>query len=369
VAERQHIRMRVLPSGAVAFTDPRPSTLPVIRLFDPTYTVRTAPLPGFTSPRLLGTRMTGIGVLRDAVSEMSSTQLWAAHDNTTDHRVAAKPSEASLLDVKIELAMRMLEQCELCALRCRVNRLNGERGRCGLGADAFVYEHYIHIAEEPPINPALNVSLRGCGMRCLFCQQAAALNPKGRAAERLGPDIWNQLNLSEARSLVFVGGNPTENLPAVLAFLRAAPPDFDLPIGWNCSGYDSTDAIRLLNGVVDVYVPDFKYADDACATRCSAAPGYAANAVSAIETMLKQGVPVFVRVLILPGHVDCCHEPVLAALATLSTASDLYVSVQDTYLPEWRALSPDTSLSERPRIEDVNRVRTRGRDLGLTLVA
>lgn len=366
--DRPHIRMRVLPGGEVAFTDPDPDALGLIRTFDPEFTVRCAPLPGFTRPRLHATRGAGTGLAMDTLSKIPDGQLWALHDNVPAHRSTVRPSEASLLDVKGELAMRMLRQCELCARRCRVNRLMDERGSCGLGADAFVYEAYVHIAEEPPINPALNVSLRGCAMRCVFCQQAAALNPKGRATERLGPDFWKQINLSQARSLVFVGGNPTESLPGVLAFLRAAPADFDLPIGWNCSGYDSTDAVRLLNGVVDAYVPDFKYIDDACATTLSDATGYAVNAVSAIEAMLQQGVPVFVRVLILPGHVECCHEPAMATLAEISSRSNLYVSIQGTYLPEWIALSPESPLSDRPRVEEVVRVRAHARRLGLTLV-
>lgn len=368
MVDRDYIRMRVLPDGAVVFTDPRPATLPMIRMLDPSFTVRTAPLPRFVRPRVLGTRTAASGVPVEALPEITTGELWAVHDDDATHRNVAKPGEASLLDVKIELARRMLQRCELCALRCRVDRLNGERGRCGLGADGFVYEAYVHVAEEPPINPALNVSLRGCGMRCIFCQQAAALNPNGRAAERLVPEFWNQLNLREARSLVFVGGNPTESLLAVLEFLRAAPADLDVPVGWNCSGYDAVDAIRLLGGVVDAYVPDFKYAAETCATRLSGAPGYAPNAVTVIETMLKQRVPVFARVLVLPGHVECCHEPILAMLAILSTSGALHISVQDTYLPEWSALSPHSTLSRRPSVEEATRVRARARELGLDLI-
>jgi putative pyruvate formate lyase activating enzyme len=368
VGEPQHIRMRVLPDGVVVFTDPRPATLPVIRMFDPGFTVRTAPLPQFTRPRVIGTRTAAGGVPADALSEISTGQLWATHDNGLNHANVANPGEASLLDVKIELARRMLQSCELCALRCRVNRLNGERGRCGLGADAFVYEAYIHIAEEPPINPTLNVSLRGCGMRCLFCQQAAALNPRGRAAERLLPGFWNKLELGEARSLVFVGGNPTESLPAVLSFLRAAPANFALPIGWNCSGYDAVDAIRLLDGVADVYVPDFKYGNDRCATRWSEAPGYVDNAASVIAEMLRQRVPVLVRVLVLPGHEECCHGPALTMLAGLAQSGDLFVSIQGTYLPEWKALSPGGPLSQRPTADEVHAVYRRAQDLGLSII-
>lgn len=360
--------MRVLPNGAVVITDPDPAALELIRALDPSYTVRTAPLPGFVQPRLLGTRAASGGIPASIPPEAADRELWAAHDRAMACPAWRKPGEASLLDLKIELAMRMLRRCELCALRCGVNRLQGERGRCGLGIDAFVYEAYTHIAEEPPINPALNVSLRGCGMRCVYCQQAPALDPRGTAASALVPAFWERLDFSEARSLVFVGGNPTESLPAVLAFLRAAPAGFASPIGWNCSGYDAVNAIRLLDGICDVYIPDFKYGNDACATRCSEAPGYADNARHLIQEMVQQRVPVFVRMLVLPGHEQCCHEPVLTVLAGLSASGHLYVSIQGGYLPEWKALSLRGPLSRYPRARDVAAVRRRAQELGLRVV-
>lgn len=368
MAERVHIRMRVLPSGAVAFTDPDPVTLELIRAFDPSFEVRTAPLPGFVKPCLLDTRATGSGMRTTDLTAACDRELWAAHDGALSPPVLKKPGEVSLLDLKIELATRLLRHCELCALRCGVNRLQGERGRCGLGANAFVYEAYTHIAEEPAINPALNLSLRGCGMRCVYCQQAPALDPRGTAAEALVPPFWERLDFTEARSLVFVGGNPTESLPAVLRFLRATPADFALPIGWNCSGYDAVDAIRLLDGVCDVYIPDFKYGNDACATRCSEAPGYADNARRVVQEMVKQRVPVFVRLLVLPGHAECCHEPVLAVLAGLSASGNLHVSIQGTYMPEWKALAPHGPLSRYPQAQDVAAVRRRAQELELSVI-
>lgn len=360
--------MRVLPNGAVVITDPDPAALELIRAFDPSYTVRTAPLPGFVRPRVLGTRVASGSIPASLLSEAADRELWAAHDSAITGQAAQGPGEASLLDLKIELAMRMLRHCELCALRCGVNRLQGERGRCGLGIDAFVYEAYTHIAEEPPINPALNVSLRGCGMRCVYCQQAPALDPRGTAAETLVPAFWERLDCGEARSLVFVGGNPTESPPAVLAFLRAAPAGFALPIGWNCSGYDAVNAIRLLDGICDVYIPDFKYGNDACATRCSEAPGYADNARRVIQEMVRQAVPVFVRMLVLPGHEECCHEPVLAVLAGLSASGNLYASIQGTYMPEWKALAPNAPLSRCPSAAEVGSIQRRAQELGLNVV-
>jgi putative pyruvate formate lyase activating enzyme len=323
--ERSGLRIRVLADGAVEIVDPDPETLPLLQSLDPGYRVATAPLPGFMRPRLLVTRAT---MASDGVSA---------------------------LDVKIEHARRALRSCRLCAHACAVDRTRGERGKCGLGTSASVYEAYIHIAEEPPINPALNISLRGCGLRCRSCQQFEALKPVGPCGDELTTDLWSQLDLMGARSLVFVGGNPTESLPAVLEFLRAAPADFSLPIGWNTHGYDSVEAIRLLDGVVDVYIPDVKYGSDACAERLSGAPGYVSNALSVVEEMCRQGVPVFIRVLVLPGHNQCCH---LSTLDHLGPFRDrIQLNVMGQYAPDFVIAVADGPLARRPRQDEVEEVR------------
>lgn len=368
MVERKNIGVRLLPDGTGVITDPDFEMLDLIHDLDPTFTIRSAPLPGFMYPRFLHTREAGTDIAGDIVTAIADDELWRAHDTALIRHTSKQIGEASLLDIKVELATRILMRCDLCALRCGVDRSRGEHGQCGLGPEAFVYEAYTHIAEEPPINPALNISLRGCGMRCIFCQQFAALNPRGKTTEMLVPALWDHLNFAGARSLVFVGGNPTESLPAVLAFLRAAPSTFSLPLGWNCSGYDSLDAIRLLHGVCDVYVPDFKYGDDDCATRLAGSPGYVENAERVFERMLGQGVPVIARVVVLPGHVKCCHETVLDKLCRLSARGSLLVSIQGTYVPEWRAQRPQHPLSRRPNPEELTAVLAHARELGLALV-
>jgi putative pyruvate formate lyase activating enzyme len=357
--ERAGVRMRILDNGALEIVDPDPGSVALLQAVDPTFTIREAPLPGFTRPRLLESRKTGSGIPAAVLRTLPAETLRQACEASRPAGARSGAGEVSLLDVKLELAGRMLRRCVLCAHRCRIDRTRGERGRCGLGADASVYERYIHIAEEPPITPALNLSLRGCGMRCRHCQQAAVLQPRGRPGEALTPDSWAGVDLRGARSLTFIGGNPTESLPAVLAFLRAAPADFALPVGWNCSGYDSVDAIRLLEGVCDVYIPDFKYGNDACAVRLSRAPGYVANARAVLEEMCRQAVPVFVRILVLPGHVDCCHVPTLDALRALR--SQVRLTILGQYAPDFLIREGDGALAGRPDPAEVARVRRAAR--------
>lgn len=335
--ERRGLRIRVLTGGAVEIVDPDPETLPLLQALDPGYRVATAPLPGFTRPRLLATRTTMVA------------------------------PDVSALDVKIEQAHRALRSCRLCAHACAVDRTRGQRGRCGLGTSASVYEAYIHIAEEPPINPALNISMRGCGLRCRSCQQFDALKPVGPCGDELTPALWSQLDLAGARSLVFIGGNPTESLPAVLEFLRVAPADFALPVGWNTHGYDSVEAIELLHGVVDVYIPDVKYGNDACAERLSGAPGYVANARTVVAAMCRQDVPVIARLLVLPGHNDCCHLPTLEYLAPLRPR--LVLNVMAQYAPDFLiGGASDGPLARRPCRDEVDEVRNAAAAAGFSFV-
>jgi putative pyruvate formate lyase activating enzyme len=230
-----------------------------------------------------------------------------------------------------------------------------------------VAEHFVHIAEEAPVNPSLLLNLAGCGLRCRFCQQGALLNPAQVIGEPLTPALWGALSTHGARSLSFVGGNPDESLDAILRFLAATPVDWRLPLVWNCHAYGTLETVALLEGVVDAYVPDFKYGTEACGRRLSGVRQYPATARAAVAAMLAQGVPVIVRILVLPGHFECCHAPVLDWLATLGGAR-LFVSVRGQYCPDWQITARDGALARRPRSEETEVVRARARRLGLSLL-
>lgn len=365
--EERAVRIRINADGSASIIDPDPSALPIIQEFDPTFEVRREPLPCFSRPRLLTTLSTSSGLSREEIALSKPADLWLAHERAAQTPMSPGLEGASLLDLKIELARRMLRSCDLCGQRCLVDRVQGERGRCGLGTDAYVYEAYVHIAEEPPINPAFNVSLRGCGLRCRYCQQSDALLPRGEERDVLRPDTWAKLNTSEARSIAFVGGNPTESLPSVLEFLRGAPDDLSLPIVWNSHGYDSTPALKLLRGVCDAYIPDWKYGNDSCAVALSNAPNYTSVAADAIETMCTQNVPVFVRMLVLPGHVECCHLPALELLAPWRERVSLNVMAQ--YLPDFLIQPSDGALVRPARASEVARVQNVAAGAGFRLLS
>jgi putative pyruvate formate lyase activating enzyme len=165
-----------------------------------------------------------------------------------------------------------------------------------------------------------------------------------------------------------VGGNPDESLYAILRFLASAPPDWALPIIWNCHAYATPETLALLDGLVDVYVPDYKYGNKTCGLRLSGVRDYPAVAASAIQAMLAQEIPVIVRILVLPGHLECCHGPALETLAGLGGDDALLVSVRGQYCPDWRIGPRDGVLARRVMAMEVEAVRAKARMLGLTPV-
>jgi putative pyruvate formate lyase activating enzyme len=118
---------------------------------------------------------------------------------------------------------------------------------------------------------------------------------------------------------------------------------------------------------VDAYIPDFKYGNETCGRRLSAVPNYPAVAQAAITAMLAQGVPVIVRLLVLPGHFACCHVPTLDFLARLQQER-LLLSVRGQYCPDWKITPKDGVLAHRATQEETEAVRDKARSLGLALI-
>ncbi|MBI5445334.1 MAG: radical SAM protein [Deltaproteobacteria bacterium] len=366
-------RLSVLGDGRLEIADPDLGCLPLLKSLDPLFEIRQAPLARFSGPRCVRAKFLGTGLEIDSLPDLTEEDLWALHEEQlailgTNETIRRAPGEASVLDLKTELGLRVLRRCRLCARLCGADRGRGA-GPCRLGRHGIVAEHFVHIGEEPPINPSLVLSLAGCSLRCRHCQQAWLLEPAEVAGEALDESLWERLDLTGARSMSFVGGNPSESLPAALSFLSGVPDGWHLPIVWNCHGYESAETLALLRGVVDVYLPDFKYGNDRCAEELSIVPGYVETAAKAVAEMLQQGVPVIVRILVLPGHVECCHRPAIDRLAHMMGRENVFLSVRGQYSPDHLITGRDADLARRPTAEECARVREHAEALGLTLIA
>lgn len=207
------------------------------------------------------------------------------------------------------------ENCTLCPRRCGVDRTRGERGFCACPDTALVAKTMLHPWEEPALSPEGRsgaVFFGGCTLMCSYCQnRAISCGAVGKAVDVVQlRHIFEDLIAQGAQNIDLV--TPTHFLPTILPALR---PKLSVPVVYNCGGYERVETLRSLEGVVDVFLPDLKYADDALARRLSAAADYFAVATAAIEEMYRQvGAPqwdgdrlvrgVLIRHLILPGQVE-----------------------------------------------------------------
>lgn len=269
------------------------------------------------------------------------------------------------LDKKLNQAMHSLQGCELCAWRCG-KQLNKEQGKCGLSDKVSFFDPFIHIGEESVINPALMVYFPLCSMNCVYCIR------KDDTRERFRPFdtavFWERIlelldQYPEVNSLEFGGGDPTIYLPWILLALKEALEDLKLPVVWNCNLYATAFALELLEGVVDVYLPDFRYGNDSCAQRLSGVEGYWRQAVECLEMMVKQNrARVIVRILVMPNHCSCCYQKILDFLSDFKES--LWISIMDQYVPVYRA-KRYKDINRRPTRDEINEVKALAREYGL----
>lgn len=257
------------------------------------------------------------------------------------------------ISARAEALLHHLERCDICPHNCGVNRLAGEIGRCGIGARARVASACDHHGEEPALSGTRGsgtVFVACCNLRCLFCQNhqisQGKLNEYPESTREELAAAYLRLQALGCHNLNWV--SPSHVVPQLVDGLAAAVAGgFSLPVVYNSNSYDSLSTLELLDGIVDIYLPDFKYADGDVARRLSAAPDYPAHALAAIREMYRQvgdleidddGIArrgVIVRHLVLPDDLSGTRE-VLRLLAD-EVSSTITVSLMAQYYPTHRA--------------------------------
>lgn len=262
--------------------------------------------------------------------------------------------------------------CHLCPRQCNAVRDEHHgNGFCGLPATALVAHTMLHTGEEPCFGTAGAVFFGGCTLRCAYCQNHVISREaigKPHTAEELA-DVFRSLVEQGADVLDLV--SPTPYLPTVIAALKAYRPP--VPVVYNTGGYERVETLRALDGLIDVYLPDFKYAESALAAALSDAADYPAVAETAIREMVRQTGAVqqnehgrmirgtLVRHLVLPGHT---HNS-LAVLERLRDIPHVWVSLMCQYTPVMPV--PDhPELSRRVTVREYDKVCDRLFELGLT---
>lgn len=246
--------------------------------------------------------------------------------------------------------MLSYRNCMLCPRKCGVDRTAGARGFCNMPAQPRAAKAMLHYGEEPPISGAFGtgaVFFSGCTLRCVYCQNGE-ISAGGKGAPldaRRLRDIFEKLIDEGAQSIDLV--TPTHFLPDVLPALT---PKLPVPVVYNCGGYERVETLRALEGLVDIYLPDFKYADDGLAARLSRAPDYFEVASAAISEMYRQvggavirdGIMergLLIRHLVLPGYLDNSLR-VIEWVAAQFPKNDVLFSLMRQYVPPENATPP-----------------------------
>jgi putative pyruvate formate lyase activating enzyme len=193
---------------------------------------------------------------------------------------------------RVRAAYARLRRCDLCPHDCGVDRVAGETGVCRAGFRPRIASANVHRGEEPPISGSRGsgtIFFTGCSLKCRFCQNFP-ISQLGNGDDLSTPELANRmlrLQGMKVHNINFV--TPTHYLPQILAALHlAVGRGFSLPIVWNSSGYEKVDALELLDGVVDIYLPDMKYHDEESARAFSSAHGYREVNRAAVNEMLRQ---------------------------------------------------------------------------------
>ncbi len=219
--------------------------------------------------------------------------------------------ESGLLEKKIGEAKRILESCELCERKCRVNRLKGELGFCKADSKARVFGAHSHYGEEPELVPSATLFFAGCTMRCVYCQNAP---------ESIQPEMgteWGEERIAEwieekyregCKNVNFVGGDPTPYIYNILRALQLC--DANIPVVWNSNAYYSEKTAELLQGIVDVYLLDLRYFNEECAVKLSSAPNYPAVAQRNFLAAARDA-ELLIRLLVMPSHIECDAKPII----------------------------------------------------------
>jgi putative pyruvate formate lyase activating enzyme len=280
---------------------------------------------------------------------------------------------------KIARAREMLRECCVCPRQCAVNRLEGETGFCMLGAQPVVSSANPHFGEEAPLvgsNGSGTIFFASCNLKCLFCQNFEISHwMEGREIESSAlAKIMLNLERVGCHNINFV--TPSHLVPQILEAVHlAAEGGLRVPLVYNTGGYDSVDTLRLLDGVVDIYMPDLKFMDSEVCKLMMDAPDYPEVVKDALREMHRQvgdlrtddrGIAtrgLLVRHLVMPNDLAGTREAMQFLAKEISP--DTYVNIMNQYRPCGRATEND-SINRAVTGEEYSRAVETAREEGIT---
>jgi len=258
---------------------------------------------------------------------------------------------ARLVGERLDSAYKLLERCTVCPRCCEANRLAGERGRCGAPHEVIVSSVSLHHGEEPPVSGlggSGTIFFTHCNLKCVFCQNYP-ISHQGQGEPMTSDELaaaMLHLERLGAHNVNLV--TPTHYAPQILEALgRAFERGLEIPVLYNCGGYESVEMLELLDGLIDIYMPDMKYADAEAARKLSSAPDYPEVNRRAIREMHRQvgdlelderAIAVrglLVRHLVLPNNL-AGTDAIMRFLAE-EISPDTAISLMSQYFPQYHA--------------------------------
>lgn len=279
---------------------------------------------------------------------------------------------------RIDALYEILKECRLCPRKCGINRMEGETGVCKAGKELMISSIFPHFGEEPPLvgfNGSGTIFLTHCNLRCVFCQNYD-ISHLGK-----GELITTSIMAKQMLRLQNIGCHninfvtPTHYVPQIVASLpKAISSGLNIPLVFNCGGYESQEVIRLLDGIIDIYMPDVKFFDGEVAKKYAKAPDYPEVVKDALKQMhiqmgdLKLDQDGIAKSGLLIRHMVMPHDlagtsDIMKFIAS-EISRDSYVNIMAQYRPMYKSCEfPE--LSRRITGEEYRKAKDTARNLGL----
>lgn len=284
-------------------------------------------------------------------------------------------------DQRVNDLMARYADCDLCAYDCRVDRTEGNLGTCQVDDTVHVSSYFPHFGEEDCLrgwNGSGTIFLANCNMKCVFCQNfETSHQAKGEpaTAEEIA-DMALELQDDGCHNVNFV--SPTHHAPHLIKAIKIGRErGLSVPLVWNCGGYERAEILKRLDGIVDVYMPDVKWADDQSAALYSKAPNYWENIKDSLKEMHRQvgdlemddrGIAtggMIIRHLVMPNHVESAKDVMTYIAEEIS--QNTFVDIMAQYQPYYKAKREDfyDDINRRITEEEYREVVEHARDVGL----
>ena len=253
-------------------------------------------------------------------------------------------TDLSFLDLKVMLALKILENCHFCERKCKINRKEGKKGVCKVGEKSVVSSKFLHVGEEPPLVPSGTIFFSGCVFKCVFCQNwniSQEWIKGGKVLEgvevgsRELANYQQELVTSGAININWVGGDPIPNVHNILESLKLI--SLNVVQLWNSNMYLTMESMELLVDIMDFWLPDLKYRENSFAKQMSGVDNYWEVVTRNIKFAYTDGSrEIIIRHLCMPNRIETDTFPILDWVN--KQVPLVFVNIMAQYRPEYQVL-------------------------------